>query len=1183
MPEDRFTIVSDMTRFLTDLEKAAQLTARLRREQDLIIRSAKSEQEAYQWLTKHIDINASKLNKAIGVVNRSRTALLGATQATRDFSISWQTMARLTGSMLISRAITAFTTALRDGLEASREFEKQLAAVQTIDKRGLSLDNWARQIRELSDAWGTDIIDQTRAAYQALSNQVVDGSEAMEFLTAANQLAVTGLSTTEDAVKILSSAINSFELDAGDAQRVAAQLFKTVELGRNKIEEIADSYGRVAKPAAQLNVRFEEVNAALAALTRQGVKPQEAMTQLNGIFIKLLKPTTKLKAFIQELGYESAEAAIDVLGFGGFLQKLDEKVRGSSTELAKYINRQRGLRGILTLTGTGLKLYGDNLEQITKSSDTFGSKTNIILSTASKKFEIEMNKIRNAFVDDFGRSAFTTLAKLTNDFKIISGIVTLLAGNIEFLLLPVIGMVTTALARMAWTMALSFKTNPILAILPALGLVAAGIYKVIDALGEQMREQDRLAEEGIEQIERVNSLRLRADEKRVSETIELLKAQKRETARLLEDINRLYYRHTNGIVDNYASTAKEIKDAIGDVAKAMRQNVSDLDSEIDRLTKHIQEAPKALRELESSFRDLIFESQQRERDPAAQFASLVARYRQQQEMLRGAVTREQFEDISKEIIDTLGEISRMQSDIDSDNARATEGHIKRQARMRDETERYEKARRSILNQIVAAQRAQTGRTEKLVELNIRLAELDRDYSQKMAEHKTELDELKTVDIERFNVAKEATAELERQKALLQSISEQERANLEAAKARQKVASLELAQYEEMVRQYPVTQEGLKALTKIEDIDELKDKFEGSLKLIEETQKNLALIGDTPETRRQFTELEKAKASFQAIYDLRVKHLALTKQLQDAEDKRNALIAKEKELQEQNAALSQRKLDTAKKARELANSLKAPFDLPASFTDPYLEITKADMALYETIQRVGQLSKLLRLITTETGGSIPESLASKIQPLAQSLRDEFARLPTSTDEQVKARKEALAPLEELFELLAQEEGGVKIADWNTRIRENRQVIDENKKLMEDVNALLDIQKDRLSTFKTEQDDYSTVMQRATLSAYEAQTAFLGLIDSINQMRAAAAAATVTPIPTVAPPQSAPLPTQAKPVPKTIGTRPSTGSAPPGVQVGDINVNVQGMNDPETMATKVGKALRRDIRRGRLVLT
>ena len=337
---------------------------------------------------------------------------------TSELLISWESLGRLAIAQTARASLHALTDALRDATATALEFEKQIAAVQTIDKSQAPFQAYVAGLRELSDRSAIDIVDQTKAAYQALSNQVADGVETFGFLREANDLALVGMANAEETVNLLSSAINAFGLPVSETRTIAASFFKTVELGRNTIKEMSGDFGRLAVPASQLGVSLNEVQAAIATITVKGVKFNVASTFLRNTLLKLTKPGEELAQFIRELGFETGEAAIKALGLGGVLRAVEDRAKGSSTEIASLFQNIRAIAGATVFAGDGLKQYDKNLERIGAATDTYGAKVKLVTQNAGKQFEIAANKIKNIFTIESALPALIKVGQLTDGFNI---------------------------------------------------------------------------------------------------------------------------------------------------------------------------------------------------------------------------------------------------------------------------------------------------------------------------------------------------------------------------------------------------------------------------------------------------------------------------------------------------------------------------------------------------------------------------------------------------------------------------------------------------------------------------------------------------------------------------------------------------------------------------------------------
>jgi TP901 family phage tail tape measure protein len=344
-------------------------------------------------------------------MRRTAASTNEAGKAGQGFFLTWKGIARLAAVQALHRTISLVTQSIRESIQEAIQLGNAIAEVQTISQNAQqSTEQWAKQSQLLSASFGTDTASQLEAAYQTLSNQIAEGAQITEFLVSANKLAATTTASTSEAVNALSSVINAYGLEAADADAISAKLFKAVELGRFRLGQIANTLGDVTVIANQLGVSIDEVSAALALFTKRGISPSKAMTQLRGLFLKILKPTEATKDLIAKTGYESAQAAIEVEGLAGFMKILEVATKGNASELAKYISRIRGLSGGILLQGESLKEYESILKEVTAATASYEKAQNLVLNSAAKKTQQTVQVMKNEF-RDLGRSIVSGFAR----------------------------------------------------------------------------------------------------------------------------------------------------------------------------------------------------------------------------------------------------------------------------------------------------------------------------------------------------------------------------------------------------------------------------------------------------------------------------------------------------------------------------------------------------------------------------------------------------------------------------------------------------------------------------------------------------------------------------------------------------------------------------------------------------
>jgi TP901 family phage tail tape measure protein len=418
-------------------------------------------------------------------------------QAGKRVLLSWQSVVRIFAIQVIHQAVTKITNAMWDGVAAARDFEIAVAEIQTIgvefrdDFEGL-----AASVREFSDATGAPLESVTEGVYQTLSNQVTDAAHAFEFMASAQAFSIAAVTETSASVALLSSVMNSYNIEIDRSAEVGGKLAKIIELGRLRGEEFANTFGRVTVLASQLGISLDEVGASLATLTVSGLKYNEASTLMTNVMLKLIRPTEELQKRFDELGVAGAEAGIQAFGFQGFLDKLAEKSGSSATELGKLFNRVRAIRGVMGLANENAVKYIENLEGIRAAgADELFEKRDIIFETNAKQVEIEMNRLSNVMTVGFGRGLNT----------IIKGVFDTFGGGVETLQTLAVVATGAALAIVALKFATIKATTAMLVMAAAnpFVLIAAGAATITAVLvtfyNRAQAESQKLAEAEMKQ------------------------------------------------------------------------------------------------------------------------------------------------------------------------------------------------------------------------------------------------------------------------------------------------------------------------------------------------------------------------------------------------------------------------------------------------------------------------------------------------------------------------------------------------------------------------------------------------------------------------------------------------------------------------------------------------------------
>ena len=230
------------------------------------------------------------------------------------------------------------------GVKVFADFEEQMANVSTmLDKPEQHMDRFRAGIRKMSVDFGESTDTLAGGLYDILSASIAP-EKALNVLGVAAKAARAGLTDTKTAADAITTILNSYGLSADNAASVSDLLFATVKRGKTTFAELAPAIGMVATTAASGGVPLEEMGAALATMTRNGVRTENAVVALNAIISSFLKPQKKAVDEAKKLGFEMSTATLKSEGLAGVFARISKLPPDA---IAKLFPNVRALRGVL--------------------------------------------------------------------------------------------------------------------------------------------------------------------------------------------------------------------------------------------------------------------------------------------------------------------------------------------------------------------------------------------------------------------------------------------------------------------------------------------------------------------------------------------------------------------------------------------------------------------------------------------------------------------------------------------------------------------------------------------------------------------------------------------------------------------------------------------------------------------
>lgn len=316
------------------------------------------------------------------------------------------------GAAVTGAAIAAsLAKVMVDNIKIADTWQKSMTNVTTvIDTSIISARGLTKELLKLDPQLGSTT-DLTNGLYQSFSSGAETASEAMQTTIDSAKFAKAAVTDTATAVDVLTTAVNAYGKENLTTTEAADYYFKTIEKGKITGAELSAVIGQSIPLFASAGIQLNELSAAIASMTKQGVKSAETTTQLNGIITAFIKPSEAMTEALKKQGYESGSALLKAEGLAGALQFLDRATEGSNEKLGEIVPNLRGMRGTLALTGEGAKIFNETLEAMADASGAVDiafnkqEKTFETYQNSAEKIQIVTGNIGKHFIDQIAAGA----------------------------------------------------------------------------------------------------------------------------------------------------------------------------------------------------------------------------------------------------------------------------------------------------------------------------------------------------------------------------------------------------------------------------------------------------------------------------------------------------------------------------------------------------------------------------------------------------------------------------------------------------------------------------------------------------------------------------------------------------------------------------------------------------------
>lgn len=253
-----------------------------------------------------------------------------------------------------------------------------------------------------------DLAGETARAPQELADAMffitsagLEGADALDALEVSAKAAAAGLGETETIADVVTSAMNAYGDTMSGAAEATDVLVATVREGKAAAPELASAMGRVIPMAVAMGVSFDEVGAAMAAMTRVGLDAAESGTALRGIMQALLSPTADANKALAELGLSAAGLRQEIRDKGLFetLEHMVGAFEGQDEATQRVFGNVRALTGVMALMGENADATRGIFDSLATSTGALGTAFDVAKDTGAFKMEQAMVDFKAALLD----------------------------------------------------------------------------------------------------------------------------------------------------------------------------------------------------------------------------------------------------------------------------------------------------------------------------------------------------------------------------------------------------------------------------------------------------------------------------------------------------------------------------------------------------------------------------------------------------------------------------------------------------------------------------------------------------------------------------------------------------------------------------------------------------------------
>ena len=392
------------------------------------------------------------------------------------------------GSSLQSRLALPLLAAGGAAIKMAVDFDTSMTQIKTlVGVASSEVDQMGIAAAKMAQTTGISSNEAAEALF-FITSAGLRGADAMAVLKQSLQASAIGLGDTKVIADLATSALNAYGIKNLSAAEATDVLTGAVREGKLSADSLAQSMGTVLPVASQLGVKFSEVGATFAAMSRTGTDASMAATSIRGIMFALLKPTEMAHKTLDDfnLSAKGLRQQIKDEGLLSTLKTLTETFGDNEEAQGKVFNNTKALSGVLDLMGKNLS----STEAIYKSMNNTAGLTAEAFKTLQESAAFKLKKAMNDIGVEFTKLGSTLLTAVVPLIQKFSKFVLILFAAFQKLSPQMknfsisLGLILTVLPTIM--MLFGGIASAIGVIISPVGLVVAGIVALVLASNDLM-------------------------------------------------------------------------------------------------------------------------------------------------------------------------------------------------------------------------------------------------------------------------------------------------------------------------------------------------------------------------------------------------------------------------------------------------------------------------------------------------------------------------------------------------------------------------------------------------------------------------------------------------------------------------------------------------------------------------